>query len=84
MKRKKHKIKGDRGEPAKNPSNLKLVFSLKLKNSNSIMVKTYLNLISLSPFIMSFGVVTCLVTPPTWVEVRKFRLNFYNCYQKLE
>ena len=34
MKRKKHKIKGDRGEPAKNPSNLKLVFSLKLKNSN--------------------------------------------------
>ena len=34
MKRKKHKIKGDRYEPAKNPSVLKLVFSLELKNSN--------------------------------------------------
>jgi len=24
-----------------------------------------------------------LVTSSTWMEVRKFRLNFYNCYQKL-
>ena len=34
LKRKKHKIKGDQGEPAKNPLMLKLVFSLELKNSN--------------------------------------------------
>ena len=34
--RKKHKIKGDRGELAKNPPILKLVFSLELINSNSI------------------------------------------------
>ena len=34
LKRKKYKIKGDRGEPAKNLSMLKLVFSLELKNSN--------------------------------------------------
>jgi len=32
--KKKHKIKGNRGELAKNPSMLKLVFSLELKNSN--------------------------------------------------
>ena len=31
---KKHKIKGDRGEPAKNPPMFKLVFPLELKNSN--------------------------------------------------
>ena len=36
LKRKKHKIKGDRGEPAKNPTMFKLVFSLELKNSNSM------------------------------------------------
>ena len=36
LKRKKHMIKGDWGEPAKNPSMLKLVFSLELRNSNSI------------------------------------------------
>ena len=34
LKRKKHKIIGDQGEPAKNPLILKLVFSLELKNSN--------------------------------------------------
>ena len=34
MKRKKHKIKGDQGEPAKNPPMLKSVFFLELKNSN--------------------------------------------------
>ena len=34
LKRKKHKIKCDRGEPAKNPSILKLVLPLELKNSN--------------------------------------------------
>ena len=34
LKRKKHKIKGDRGELTKNPLMLKLVFSLGLKNSN--------------------------------------------------
>lgn len=72
-----------RSEPTKNPSMLKLVFSLELRNSNSINGETYLNLIWLSPFIVSFGVVTCLVTPPTWVEVRRFKLNFYNCYWKL-
>ena len=32
--RKKNKIKGDRGELAKNPPMLKLVFPLELKNSN--------------------------------------------------
>ena len=36
LKRKKHKIKGDCGELAKNPSMLKLVFSLEIRNSNSI------------------------------------------------
>ena len=34
LKRKKHKIKGDWSEPAKNPSMLKLVFPLEFKNSN--------------------------------------------------
>ena len=34
LKRKKYKFKGDWGELAKNPSILKLVFSLELKNSN--------------------------------------------------
>ena len=34
LKRKKYKIKGDRGEPAKNPPMFKLVFSLELRNSN--------------------------------------------------
>ena len=34
LKRKKHQIKGNQGEPAKNPPMLKLVFSLELKNSN--------------------------------------------------
>ena len=33
-KRKKHKINGDWGEPAKNPPILKLVLSLEFKNSN--------------------------------------------------
>ena len=32
--KKKHKIKGDRDEPTKNPPILKLVFPLELKNSN--------------------------------------------------
>ena len=36
LKRKKHKIKGDWGELAKNPPILKLVFSLEIRNSNSI------------------------------------------------
>ena len=34
LKRKKHKIKGDRDEPVKNLPMPKLVFSLELKNSN--------------------------------------------------
>ena len=34
LKRKKHNIKGDWDELAKNPPMLKLVFSLELKNSN--------------------------------------------------
>ena len=34
LKRKKYKIKNDRGEPAKNRPMLKLVFSLKLNSSN--------------------------------------------------
>ena len=34
LKRKKHKIKGDQSEQAKNPPILKFVFSLELKNSN--------------------------------------------------
>ena len=34
LKRKKHKIKCDQGELAKNPLMLKLVFPLELKNSN--------------------------------------------------
>ena len=40
LERKKHKIKGDWGEPAKNPLMLKLVFSLELGNSNSISGET--------------------------------------------
>ena len=80
LKRKKHKIKGDRGEPAENPPILKLVFSLELKNFNFISGENLPNLIWLSPFIVSFEVVTCLVTSLTWMEVKRFRLNFYNCY----
>ena len=29
---------------------------------------------------VSFGVVTCLVTSSKWMEVRRFRLNFHNYY----
>ena len=45
------------------------------------MVETYLRLICMSPFIARFGVVTCLVTSSTCMEVRRFRLNLHNCYK---
>ena len=32
-------------------------------------------------YIVCFGVVTCLVTSPIFVEVKRFRLNFYNRYR---
>ena len=38
------------------------------------MVETYFHLMWISPYIVNFGVVTCLVTSSTWMEVRRFRL----------
>ena len=35
----------------------------------------------MSSYIVSFGMVTCLVTSSTCTEVIKFRLNFHNCYR---
>ena len=60
------------------------------------VVETYFHLMWMSPYIVSFGVVTCLVTSSMCMEVKKFRLTsttaievrrfnliFYNCHQKL-
>ena len=79
LKRKKNKIKGDWGEPTKNPLILKLVFSLEFKNSNLGVVETYFHFMWISPYIVNFGVVTCLVPSSTWMEVRRFKLNIHNC-----
>ena len=81
LKRKKNKIKCDWGEPAKNPLILKLVFSLEFKNSNLGVVETYFHFMWISPYIVKFGVVTCLATSSTCIEVIRFRLNFHNCYR---
>ena len=35
----------------------------------------------MSFYIVSFGVVTCFVTSPIFVKVRKFKLNFHNRYR---
>ena len=81
LKRKKYKIKGDRGKPVKNPPMLKLVFSLKLKNSN----------FRGSGNLLSFDLDVSLYSEP-WsgylfsnfvkcTEVRRFRLNFHNYYR---
>ena len=79
---KKYKIKGDQVEPAKNPPMLKLVFLLRTQESQLLgVVETYLYLICMSPFIVSFGAVTCLITSSTWMEVGRFKLNFLNYYR---
>ena len=77
-----HKIKGDRGKPTKNPSMLKLVLFLKLKNSNFFRNnQNLLRFMRMSAYIVCFGVVTCLVTSPIFVEIWRFTLNSYNCYR---
>ena len=79
---KKYKINGDRVEPAKNPPMLKLVFLSRTQESQLLgVVETYLHLICMSPFIVSFGAITCLITSSMWVEVGRFKLNFLNCYR---
>ena len=45
------------------------------------VVESYLHFIWMSPFIVSFGVVTCLVTSSTCMEVRRCKLNFHNRYR---
>ena len=45
------------------------------------VVRTYLHLMQMSAYIVCFGVFTCLVTSPIFVEVRRFRLNFPNRYR---
>jgi len=86
LKRKRHKIKGDWGEPVKNPPIFKLVFFFFSRTQEFQLlgiVKTYHNLMWISPYIVSIGVVTCLVTSSMCGEVRWFRLNFHNCYRSL-
>ena len=79
---KKYKIKGDRVEPTKNSLMLKLVSLSRTQESQLLgVVETYLHLLCVSPFIVSFGAVTCLITSSTWVEVGRFRLTFLNCYR---
>ena len=56
-------------------------FSLQNSRTPTLgVVEIYFHLIQMSPFIVSFGVVICLVTSSMWMEVRRFRLNFHNCY----
>ena len=45
------------------------------------VVRTYLHLMWMSAYIVCFGVVTCLVTSPIFEEIRRFGLNFHNCYR---
>ena len=45
------------------------------------VVRIYLHLMWMSPYRVSFGVVTCFVTSPIFVEVRRFRLNLHNRYR---
>ena len=45
------------------------------------VVETYFHLMWMSSYIVSFGVITYLVTSSTCMEVRRFRLNFHNCYR---
>ena len=56
LKRKKETIKGDWGEPAKDPLTVKLDFSLELKYSEWMNSRTYLDWMKLGPLIESFGV----------------------------
>ena len=44
------------------------------------VVETYFHLMWISPYIVNFGVVTCLVTSSTWMEVKRFKFNFHNYY----
>ena len=76
----RHQIKGDWGEPAKNPPILKLVFSRTQEFQLLGIVKTYFDLMWISPYIESLGAVTCLVTSPIFVEVSKCKHNFHNGY----
>ena len=45
------------------------------------VVRTYFHLIWMSAYIVCFGVVTYLVTSPIFEEVRRFIINFHNCYR---
>ena len=45
------------------------------------VVETYLQLMWMSPYIVSFGMVTCLMTSSMCMEVRRLELNFHNCYK---
>jgi len=60
---------------------LKLVFSKTQECQLFRIVETYFDLIWMSPYIESLVAVTCLVTSPIFVEVRKFRHNFHNGYR---
>ena len=79
--KKENKIKGNRGEPAKNLPMLKLVFFLEFKNSNFRSSGKLPSFDVNKPYIVSFGVVTCLVTSFICLEVRRLRLNFHDCYR---
>ena len=82
---KKNKIKGDRVKLAKNPLMLKLVFLSRTQESQLLeVVETYLHLICMSPFIVSFGAVTCLITSSTWMEVGRFQCYLVQLLLKLE
>ena len=61
---------------------LKLVFLSRTQESQLLgVVETYLHLICMSLFIVSFGAVTCLITSSTWMEVERFKLNFLDYYR---
>ena len=66
------------------PRTLKCLSQFFLQNVRILtlrVVRTYLHLMCMSPYIVSFGVITCFVTSPIFVEVRRFRLNLHNCYR---
>ena len=66
------------------PRTLRYLSQFSLQNSRITtlgVVETYFHLMWMSFYIVSFGVVTYLVTSSMCMEVRRFRLNFHNCYR---
>ena len=78
---KERKSKDDRGESAKNPPIIKLIFSRTQEFQFFRKWKTCLDLMWMNPYIESLWVVTCSVTFLIFVEVCKCKHNFHNGYR---